>query len=52
VRELNIPRHTFMLYRSGYISDSARELIKVVASCRKAEFAEALPHRASRAKSA
>ncbi len=52
VRELNIPRHTFMVYPSGYISDSARELIKVVANCRRSEFAENVSHRAGRAKSA
>lgn len=52
VRELNIPRHTLMVYRSGYISDAARELIKVVASCRKSDLPETLPQRASRAKTA
>ncbi len=52
LRELNIPRRTLMVYCSGYISDSARELIKVVANHQKGEFGEIVPQRSSRAKSA
>ncbi len=62
VRELNIPRRTLMIYRDGYISESARQLIKVVASSSrstgpKSGLAAAAPPRqaltrASRAKSA
>jgi DNA-binding transcriptional LysR family regulator len=33
LRELNVPRRTLMIYRDqGYLSDSARELIKIVRS--------------------
>jgi DNA-binding transcriptional LysR family regulator len=34
VPELNMPRRTLMIYREqGYLSDSARELIKIVRNC-------------------
>jgi len=41
VQELNVPRTTLMIFRSGYLPDSARELVKVMRSYNHRNLASA-----------